>query len=50
MSSVEIADLCDKEHRNVLRNIRSILGEASIGALKFERTYLDAVAGALWLT
>lgn len=42
MSSLEIAKLCDKEHRNVLRDIQKILNEAGIGLLKFERTYYDS--------
>ena len=45
MSSREIVDLCEKRHDHVLRDVRSILEEAGIGALKFEGTYLDAVAG-----
>ena len=42
MSSLEIAELCGKEHRNVMRDIRAVLEEAGIDALRFERIYLDA--------
>jgi len=42
MSSLEIAEVTGKELRNVMRDIRTVLTEAGIGALKLERTYLDA--------
>ncbi len=42
MSSVDIAKLTGKEHRNVLRDIKSTLEAADIGLLKFEQTYLDS--------
>lgn len=42
MSSLDIAKLTGKEHRNVLRDIRTMLEELEIGALKFEQSYLDA--------
>ena len=41
MSSREIAQLCDKEHRNVLRDIEKMLNDLNLGVLKFEHTYLD---------
>ena len=43
MSSREIAELCGKEHRNVLRDIR---GYVERGVLKTEQTpYIDAQNG-----
>ncbi|MDB6134202.1 MAG: hypothetical protein JWM59_2445 [Verrucomicrobiales bacterium] len=42
MSSVDIAVLTNKEHYNVLRDIKNTLEEAGIGALKFEGTYTDS--------
>ncbi len=39
MSSVEIAELTGKRHDNVVRDIKSMLGELEIGHLKFEGTY-----------
>ncbi|WP_246464803.1 Rha family transcriptional regulator [Bartonella phoceensis] len=43
MSSCEIAELCDKRHDNVRRDIKQMLGELYPvgGLLKFEGTYLD---------
>ena len=41
MSSVEIATLTGKRHDNVMRDIKAMLDELEIGALKFEGTYLD---------
>ena len=41
MSSLAIAEITGKEHRNVLRDIKDMLDELEIGALKFEGTYLD---------
>ena len=59
MSSREIATLCEKEHRHVLRDIRKMLDELDIyapdfsgtfiteqleiDALRFERIYLDSM-------
>jgi len=42
MSSVDIAELTGKEHRNVLRDIREMLDAVGVNALKFERVYRDA--------
>ena len=42
MSSMDIAEITGKSHKNVMRDIRLILGRAGIGELKFELTYLDA--------
>lgn len=42
ISSVEIAEITGKEHRNVMRDIRKQFEELGIGALRFEQTYLDA--------
>lgn len=41
MSSREIAELCDKEHKNVKRDVQKVLLELKIDALSFERIYLD---------
>lgn len=41
MSSLEIAKLTDKDHKNVLRDIANVLEEAGIGQLKFESSYLS---------
>ena len=42
MSSLDIATLTGKGHHNVLRDIKQILDDAEIGALKFEGTYKSA--------
>jgi len=38
----EIAELCGKRHRDVMRDIRVTLGEAGISLLKFEQSYLNS--------
>lgn len=45
MSSLEIAELCDKEHRNVMRDIKNMLEQLEIGALSFEHTYTNPQNG-----
>jgi phage antirepressor YoqD-like protein/phage regulator Rha-like protein len=43
MSSREIAELCDKEHRNVMRDIRDMVVQLHpTDVLKFEHIYRDA--------
>ena len=42
MSSLEIAALCKKEHKEVLRDIRKTLAEAEIDERSFALTYKDA--------
>ena len=39
MSSREIAELCEKQHRNVLRDIEKMLNDVGLRALKFEQTF-----------
>jgi len=41
MSIREIAELTEKEHRNVLRDVRSMFSALNLSALNFEQTYLD---------
>ncbi|HBQ8785706.1 TPA: Rha family transcriptional regulator [Klebsiella quasipneumoniae subsp. quasipneumoniae] len=41
MSIREIAELTEKEHRNVLRDVRSMFSALNLGVLNFEQTYLD---------
>ncbi|EPL59924.1 prophage antirepressor [Stutzerimonas stutzeri B1SMN1] len=43
MSSREIAELTGKQHRNVVRDIRTMLDELERDALTFERIYLDGM-------
>jgi len=42
MSSLEIAELTGNRHTNILRDIRNILQQAGIGALRFESSYLSS--------
>lgn len=42
MTSLEIAELTGKEHKNVMRDIGVMLVDLEIDKLKFERTYKDA--------
>ena len=41
MSSMEIAEICEKRHDNVMRDIQATLTEDGKDALKFEGTYVD---------
>lgn len=41
MSSLEIAKLTGKDHNNVLKDIRRILDEVGIGAVRFDSSYLS---------
>lgn len=45
MSSLEISELCDKEHRNVMRDIKNMLEQLQMGALNFEHTYINPQNG-----
>ncbi|WP_375679429.1 Rha family transcriptional regulator [Bartonella sp. AP7XZML] len=47
MSSREIAELCGKEHRNVMRDIRQILTELKIELSKFAGFYRDSTGRTL---
>jgi phage regulator Rha-like protein len=42
MSSLEIAELTEKDHFHVMRDIKEILDEAGIGASKFGCSYLSS--------
>lgn len=43
MSSLEIAELMEKEHFNVLRDIRTLVDQGAIGQLRFEESsYLNS--------
>lgn len=41
MSSREIADLTNKDHKNVVRDIKNMTDQLDLDALSFERTYVD---------
>ena len=43
MSSLDIADLTGKEHRNVTRDIRTMFESLNLDALSFEHIYLDGL-------
>lgn len=43
MSSREIAKLCEKEHRNVLADIRNVCEQLQIDVLSFQHIYLDSM-------
>lgn len=45
MSSVEIAELTGKDHRNVTRDIEKMLNEVGEGVLKFEHTHRNVQNG-----
>ncbi|MCG7388792.1 phage antirepressor KilAC domain-containing protein [Pantoea sp. ACRSB] len=45
MSSLEIAELCEKRHDNVMRDITSMLTELGVGLLSFEDTYINKQNG-----
>ncbi|WP_019101344.1 phage antirepressor KilAC domain-containing protein [Chromobacterium haemolyticum] len=47
MSSREISELCDKEHKNVIRDIRVMFTELKIEPSKFEDTYQDVTGRSL---
>lgn len=42
ISSLEIAEITGKEHKNVMRDIRETLEQAEISPLKFEQSYLNS--------
>ena len=43
MSSREIAELCGKEHRNVLADIRTMCEQLNLDVLTFQHIYLDSM-------
>ena len=43
MSSREIAELCDKEHRNVLADIRTMCEQLNLDVSKFGGIYTDSM-------
>ena len=43
MSTLEIAELTGKSHKNVMRDTKSMLKELEIDVLKFEHIYLDSL-------
>ncbi|VEJ45231.1 Uncharacterized phage-encoded protein [Bartonella vinsonii] len=42
MSSIEIAELCGKQHKNVMRDITKIFNELKFEPVDFSGTYVDA--------
>lgn len=46
MSSVEIAELCEKRHDHVMRDIKAMLEALELGAPRFGGTYTDAQSKA----
>ena len=42
MSTRDIAGLCEKEHFNVMRDVKNMLETIGLGPFKFEGTYTDA--------
>ena len=50
MSSREIAELCDKEHRHVKRDIDVMTEQLEIDASKFGHIYLDSMNLTLSMT
>jgi phage regulator Rha-like protein len=42
MTSLEIADLTEKDHKNVMRDIRVMFVALGVDGLRFERIYRDA--------
>lgn len=47
MSSLEVAELTGKEHKNVTRDIRVMLDDLEITQLSFERSYKDSTGRTL---
>lgn len=47
MSSVEIAELCGKQHKNVMRDIRKIFRELKIDLNNFAGLYKDSTGRTL---
>lgn len=48
MSSREIAELTGKEHRNICRDIRSMLEALGLGVLSFEQTRIEPQNGQMY--
>ncbi|WP_375640732.1 Rha family transcriptional regulator, partial [Bartonella sp. MM55XZML] len=42
MSSIEIAEVCSKQHKNVMRDIKQIFNELKFEPVDFIGTYVDA--------
>ncbi|GAA5108781.1 Rha family transcriptional regulator [Bartonella jaculi] len=41
MSSIEIAEVCNKKHKNVMRDIKQVFSELKFEPAKFLSSYLD---------